>query len=429
MPIVEGWRGSAVDVAVIGAGAAGLGAARHIAAREDLSVLVLEAGGRIGGRAHTVLAEDSGAPLDLGCGWLHGGRTNSWTALADRLGFTVDRRPAPWTGGDHRLVGLSPADRDSYQSTAAAFYGRVEAMAASGHDCAMGDLIDGGERWRGLLESISTYMSGAELDRVSCVDYERYEPGEGPDWRVEEGYGRLVAAYGAEAPVVLEAAVSRIDHAGRDEIRIETPQGVLAARAVIVTVSTDVLAAGAIRFTPALPEKLQAAADLPLGLANKLFLRTPVPEDLPAETYRLGSPFRTTTGAYHIRPFGRPLIEMFYGGQVARDLERAGDAAVAAFAIEELTGLFGAETARRLIPLRASAWAGEPHIRGSYSYARPGAADRRAVLAAPVDDRLFFAGEACSPHAFTTAHGAYDSGVAAAERVLSSLRRGIKAVS
>jgi monoamine oxidase len=94
-----------------------------------------------------------------------------------------------------------------------------------------------------------------------------------------------------------------------------------------------------------------------------------------------------------------------------------------AFAADELAGLFGSDIRRQLSLLAASAWRGDPFARGSYSYALPGHADDRARLAAPVDNRLFFAGEACSPHFFSTAHGAYETGTAAAEAALASLAR------
>ena len=425
MPIVEGWIASSVDVAVIGAGAAGFAAARHLLGRGGLSVLVLEAGSRPGGRAVTLHPSSPDLPVDLGCGWLHGARTNAWTFIAEDHGFTVDRHAAPWDDPD-RKRGLSPEDREDSDRAFEAFYEKVSAAAAAGRDLALADLVQPENPWAGLLGAVGTYVSGAELDQVSSIDLERYRPGKGPDWRVVEGYGRLIATYGAVVPLSLETAVTRIDHAAADAVRVETGRGVLTARAVVITVSTDVLAAETIRFEPPLPDKLAAATNLPLGLANKLFLRVSRPEDLPIDGYVLGSPHRTATGAYHLRPFGRPLIEAFYGGHLARDLERAGEAAMAAFAAEELVGHFGAGIRSRLARLCASAWASEPHIRGSYAYAKPGAADCRAVLAEPVDNRIFFAGEACSPHKFTTAHGAYETGVAAGEAALASLKASLR---
>ena len=116
-----------------------------------------------------------------------------------------------------------------------------------------------------------------------------------------------------------------------------------------------------------------------------------------------------------------PVIEAYFGGPLARDLERAGDAAAASFALDELAGLLGADFRRRASLLTATRWGQAGSVLGSYAYARPGAAGRRATLAAPVDGRLFFAGEATSPDAFTTARGAYESGLRAVGEVLSAL--------
>jgi monoamine oxidase len=263
-------------------------------------------------------------------------------------------------------------------------------------------------------------VSGAELDRISLHDSRRYRV-RGPDWRVVEGHGRTVTRFGAGLPIALDAAVARIDHGGAGRVRLETARGALRARAAIVTVSTDVLAAGMIRFDPPLPDKIAAAVCLPLGLANKVFLHLDDPGDLPKDGHLLGDPKRAETGAYHLRPFGRPAIECYFGGGLARRLEAAGAEAAAAFALDELAALLGEGFRRRARLLAATAWGQEPAIRGSYAYARPGAAGSRAALAAPVEGRLFFAGEATSPSAFSTAWGAYDSGVRAAEEALAAL--------
>jgi monoamine oxidase len=132
---------------------------------------------------------------------------------------------------------------------------------------------------------------------------------------------------------------------------------------------------------------------------------------------------RTEMGTYHIRPFGQPCIEGFFGGSFARQLEAAGDGAIAAHSIDEIAGFLGNDIRRKLKPLRESRWGQDPFARGSYSHALPGHAGDRAVLAAPVDGRLFFAGEATSPNFFTTAHGARDSGERAAKEVLAALLR------
>jgi len=191
---------------------------------------------------------------------------------------------------------------------------------------------------------------------------------------------------------------------------------------VIVTAPTDVLSAGDLGFHPALPDKIAAAAVLPLGLADKLYLGLDNAEEFPRDSHLYGALDTVQTGSYHVRPFGRPLIEVYFGGRFARELEAEGEAAFARFAIGQLASLLGQGMRKRLHPIAATAWGRDPYARGSYSHAMPGHADARSVLAAPVDERLFFAGEACMVHDFSTAHGAYRSGVAAADAAIAALR-------
>jgi monoamine oxidase len=143
------------------------------------------------------------------------------------------------------------------------------------------------------------------------------------------------------------------------------------------------------------------------------------PDALPKDGSLRGATMRTAIGTYHLRPFGQPCIEGFFGGPFAQELEDAGKDAFAAHSIDEIAALLGNEYRRKLKPLSESRWAHDPFARGSYSHALPGRAGMRAVLAAPIDRRLFFAGEATSPNFFSTAHGARDSGERAAEEVLA----------
>ncbi|MBV9553201.1 MAG: FAD-dependent oxidoreductase, partial [Alphaproteobacteria bacterium] len=220
------------------------------------------------------------------------------------------------------------------------------------------------------------------------------------------------------------AAVSRVDHSGRS-IVLETARGRIAAARLVVTVPTDILAAEHLAFDPPLPHKLAAADGLPLGLADKLFLGFDGRMDDLDETgdiFLVGSTTCRETMSYQVRPFGRPVIQCFFGGAFAARLEREGIAAAAAFAADELASLRGSAIRRQLTPLAASSWRADRFARGSYSYAKPGHADDRARLAAPVDGRLFFAGEATSPNFFSTVHGAYESGLRAADEALASLK-------
>jgi monoamine oxidase len=239
---------------------------------------------------------------------------------------------------------------------------------------------------------------------------------------LREGYGRLFEKLAEGLPVALATPVIRIDHRGR-AIRLETAHGTVTAARVIVTVPTSVLAVEKIRFDPPLPAKLAAAAGLPLGVDDKLFIGLDGPvAGIEHDEFLVGSTIRRETMSYQIRPLDRPAIYCFVGGRLAAALEREGEAAMFAFAADELAHILGSAIRRHIAPLAATAWLRDGWSLGSYSYALPGHSGDRAQLTAPVDDRLFFAGEACSPNFFSTAHGAYMSGIAAGEAALASLR-------
>jgi monoamine oxidase len=410
---------SSLDVAIIGAGAAGLGAA-HALKDSGLSVIVLEARDRTGGRGHTIMAAPD-ITFDHGCGWLHSADQNSFVAIAERLNFEIDKTLPPWR---ERTVGKAfpQEQRMEFIQALDEFYDRAEQAAKearkSGRDSAANLYLEPGNRWNPMIDAVSTYINGCELDQVSISDMDAYED-TNLNWRIRRGYGALMAAYGAHLPLALNCEVTRIDHSGK-RVRIETSKGVLTARQVIVTVPTNLIASEAIRFHPALPAKVEAAAGLPLGLADKVMLALDEPEALPKDGNLRGATMRTEMGTFHLRPFGQACIEGFYGGRFAQALEDAGDGAIAAQSIDEIASFLGNDIRRKLRPLKESRWAHDPFARGSYSHALPGHAGKRAVLAAPVDGRLFFAGEATSPNFFSTAHGARDSGERAAGEVLAA---------
>ncbi|HYI29577.1 MAG TPA: NAD(P)/FAD-dependent oxidoreductase [Bradyrhizobium sp.] len=411
---------SEVDVAIIGAGAAGLGAA-HALENSGLSVIVLEARDRAGGRGHTIQAAPD-ITFDLGCGWLHSADENSFVPIAERLNFEIDRTRPPWREqAVHKA--FPPPLRTEFIAALDAFYDRAEQAAdvarRTGRDEAAHLYLEPGNRWNPMIDAISTYINGAELDRVSILDMDAYEDTE-INWRVRRGYGALMAAYGSTCPLALGCQVTLIDHSGK-RVRIETSRGTLTAGKVIITLPTNLIADQSIRFHPALPSKLDAARGLPLGLADKVMLALDEPQLLPSDGSLRGATMRTDMGTYHLRPFGQPCIEGFFGGRFARALEDAGNGALMAQSIDEIVGFLGNDYRRKLKPLAESRWAHDPFARGSYSHALPGHAGAREVLAAPVDGRLFFAGEATSPYFFSTAHGARDSGERAAGEVLEAL--------
>ncbi len=408
---------STPEVVVIGAGAAGIGAAMHLRAR-GVDVLVLEAKDRIGGRSHTLAGPGGG--LDLGCGWLHSADQNPLTPLVEPMGFTLDRSDPAWTKPAIQ-INFPMNDQRAFAAAFEAFEDALQKAAEGPVDIPASDLFAGVDpKWIPLLNAFSGYYNGASFERISVKDYAAYEPTD-ENWRVREGYGALIAALGRDLKVRLSTPVGRIAHAGA-AVMVSGPWGSVEAGAVIIAVSTGVLAGEVIAFDPPLPDKIAAAHALPLGHVEKAFLSLAEPDYFPVETMVRGR-IDAATGGYTLRPMGMPVIEGFFGGALAASLEMEAEGAFTDFAIEELVAVFGSDFRRKVGPIAQSGWRGDPFIRGAYSHARVGQAGARAVLAAPVGERLFFAGEACSPHAFSTAHGAYGTGLEAAEAAMAAALR------
>lgn len=406
--------GSDVEVVVIGGGAAGIAAAQRLR-RASIDCLLVEARPRLGGRAWTITA--SGVALDLGCGWLHSADRNPWVSVAEEQGASIDKTPPPWMRAGLEYEGFSRAEQQEFRAALDAFFERLEQAAQREPDVAAVTLLDPECRWNRLINSIFTFISGGDLDRLSIKDLDRYADS-GINWRVVEGYGAIISGYGANLQATLNCEVRGIDHRGQ-RLLVETSKGAVAADQVIVTVPSALIASERLRFTPALPAKVRAAGGLPLGLADKLFMSLDRAEEFENNVRLFGRTDSGGTGGFHFRPFGRPMIEGYFAGKLASDLEASGDGAFFDFALLQLTAVLGSEFAKRLKPIRVHRWGHDPFALGSYSFAVPGSADCRAVLAEPVDDRLFFAGEACSKHDFSTAHGAWHTGVAAADGVIA----------
>src|SRR5262245_7955944 len=351
------------EVAVIGGGAAGTAAARHLH-QAGVRCLIVEARARLGGRAFTVPGPSASA-LDLGCGWLHSADRNPWVAIAKEQHRTIDRTPPPWRRRS-LPYGFPQDGQREFLEAQEQFFSRISQRAHKDPDFPAAAMFVPGSRWNNLINAIGTYISGAELERVSARDFDNFDD-TGVNWRVVEGYGATIAACGKNLPLVLDCAVLGIDHSAK-RVKIKTVQGTIVADKVIVTLPTSILAEAETFFAPSLPEKTRAAQGLPLGLTDKLFMSFENADEFEKDSRVFGATDRTATAAYHLRPFGRSQIEVFFGGRLAADLESNGERAFFDFAVSELTKLFGNAFANRVKPIRIHSGGGDPFGRGADSY-------------------------------------------------------------
>ena len=383
--------------------------------------MLLEARDRIGGRAWTELCH--GVAFDHGASFIHAEQTNPWTTIARRLGIATMLDPkrrllfiGAWKASEQELAALVAARAQAVSEVveaakAARAVSIAEALRASGPWSAQAQV------------ALGPWLLGAENEVADAADFAAGVSGR--DRLVDIGYGRLVAAYGRGVPVMLNAAVRRIDYSGQGVV-VETAAGQVRGRLAIVTLSTGVLAAGRVRFEPALSQGKQRAIDaLPMGLLTKIALCFDGDPFGQGDTFYLHRRTDDQRAAlYMMRPCGHELALAFVGGDLARELEHAGETAAGEFALEPLLEIFGSSLRSRLRGVRQTHWGTDPCALGSYAVARPGAAALRAVLARPLADRLLFAGEACAADGWAaTVAGAHWSGRRAAREALTLLGR------
>ena len=298
----------------------------------------------------------------------------------------------------------------------------IAQAVAEDRDIAYADVTPRDDFWTPMYDLWASILNAHDVDEISTVGSSYYND-TGENWPLVNGYGSLVEAHFAALPVALNTRAERVHWSG-GAISVTTPKGVIEAARAIVTVSTGVLAAEDILFEPRLPDwKLAAIAALPLGSHNRIGIG--FDRDVFGPDQRGGFLVYGATPeslSFQIRPFDRDHAVGIVGGRFGKWLERSGPQAMADFAIEKLKGVYGTDIARHVTTTTCSAWDSDPLVRGAYSGTLPGhAGARRADLAAAVDERLFFAGEATSPEFFATCHGAYISGIAAAREVATSL--------
>jgi monoamine oxidase len=406
------------DIVVIGAGAAGIAAARRIKAA-NRKVIVVEATGQIGGRCLTDTATFD-APFDRGARWMHNPDASPLVKLARGAGLDV--YPAPL--GQKIRVGRRNARAGEIEYFLAALVRANRAIddAARGKadvSCASALPKDLGD-WAGTAEfMLGANGTGKDLKDVSAIDKARALERNNAPIACRQGLGTLIAKLGEQIPLALSTPASRIAWSGRD-VTVETPAGRIAARAAIITVSSNVLTAGNIKFTPELPKRaLDAAARLSLGSYDHIALQLPGnPLGLARDEIIIEQSNSTRT-ALLFADIGASssMCSIDVGGSFGRDLAAQGEPAMVAFAVEWLTKLFGSDAASAVKKSSATRWNAAPFALGAMSSAAPGSQPSRKTLTEPIGC-MFLAGEATHETLWGTVDGAWESGERAAEAAL-----------
>ena len=405
------------DVLVIGAGAAGIGAARRLK-QAGKQVLLVEARDRVGGRTHTI--DFHGHPFDLGAQFLHSASINPMVGIAESLGMTVARIEIDWERS--RIPdSFSETERRDVLDTVDRFFELMEETHDGDPSVAavMDRLPD--QRYRPFVQAIWTWISSRESEDCSAVDAARYND-TGEDWQLPAGYGHLVATLAEGLDTVLSCPVSAIRKTAVG-IEVESTKGTLKAARVIVAVPSNMLIRETIAFEPSLPFEIEEAIhSVPMGYAGKLLFRIakPHPELFAGQRLRVSATDRRTP-SYLVSHFEAPILLGFFGGESARDLEAAGPKAWADHAMSGLKDLLGSDIEKHLTDPLTTGWAADPYSQGAYSAAQTGLSHLRPRLAEPFDDRIFLAGEHTNVEFYSTVHGAYMSGERAADWVLERL--------
>lgn len=404
-----------VEVAVVGAGAAGLAAAAMLAAA-GTEVLVLEARDRIGGRAHTDLSVP-GAPFDRGASYIHAAEQgNPWLpiALACHEPLVPDRRLRVI------LAAGRQAEIEPYHAAVQAAWNRLGEAPLVGPPASAGEALPASSAADHYARAlVGPWLSGSDLARVDAADFVAARDGE--DWLVPGGYGRLVERFGAGLPVRCGCPVTAVRTLPRS-VELTTSAGTLRAQQVVVTVPLGVLAAGAITFDPLPPAPLVAAIDaLPMGNLVKLRVRLAGdPLGCGDMVYAAAPPTGERAILWLVRPFGRAELMGFAGGALGRELAALSAADLGDAVRRELVTLAGGAAAGAVLDCQLADWGTDPWALGSYAVARPGGSTARAILRAPWSERVRYAGEAAAADGWHgTVAGAYLSGVAAAQAVLT----------
>ncbi|MFY9213038.1 MAG: NAD(P)/FAD-dependent oxidoreductase [Aestuariivita sp.] len=407
-----------LDVVIVGAGAAGVGAGLALQAAGK-SFVILEAADRIGGRAFTDKATME-LPWDQGCHWLHCADVNPLVPWADKVGTRYIRQTRRkrfmywlhdrWAGKDWVTA--------SNQHIEEAF-GAVYEAARADRDIPVSEVLPDAGAYGPGVRHLLQLMASEDPELESASGYGDYADTE-VNWPVLSGYGDLIERMAQGLPIRTGVPVSAISEQPGG-VRVETPEGPVEARSAIVTVSTNVLNSGAIRFSsPEVQPVLETVQHVPCGSYEKVAigLRRPLPGLVETQFFSI-EPAGASPINVQLLDWSDKMVIVHIGGGTAREAGRDGPDGLRAFVTERIKLAFGADIMDEVTATAPTGWQDNPFVQGAYSAVRPGFAQARRDLIGLHSGRIGFAGEMFSLHWQATAHGAYQTGQDVAARMIA----------
>jgi len=427
------------DTAIVGAGMAGLTAANTLVAAGK-RVIVLEARPRVGGRAFT--DNTFVLPADLGAQWFHQGLVNPLIALANSRGVRTisDMYPRELYQGSTPVVATDP----DHIPGVAQYLAMETAAEEAGQEIAQGTENDAsmaaimtaaglaGEPWYNFGSNFIASDRGVLMTQLSTLDYFDFSDltvfpvgtGSREEYLVPSGMGNFVAGFSYDIPIRLGTPVTAIDYSSK-AVRVVTHKGDVTAKTAIVTAPLAVLSAGTLKFKPSLPPAyLSALEDFTAGVLDKVWLQysAPVFGDVGVNTFISQLVDQVGGGIVVANLYGQNAALVLILAPTAGELESQGTSALINYAISAVNLAFPDATANLVVqPARVNPWGTDPWSMGSWAFALPGGVPGRASLAAPIDKRVFLAGDGLSLNSPSSLLGAYQSAQVAAQLVLLTL--------
>lgn len=426
------------SIAVIGAGASGLAAAQELGRFGFTNVEIFEARGRTGGRIHAVPGAD-GSSLELGAGWVHGQESNSIYNLARQLSLPIqrtssDRGALVWDAGGRLYAATETQKQFEFFEN---FLERARAKSVAGESLAQAI-----ERQKArsrptaeqnlwlnhYLRSYIVETEGADLQDLSGQPETGEGGAEGDDYLLLDGYTSMFAKIAAQQKVHLNARVRRIAK-NTTGVKLEVDFGGqrrdVEFSAVIVCLPLGVLKRNLELFVDPLPTwKADSIQNIGFGHFCKMFLTFDEVFWPPKSRWleSMGDEPRITQFFAMNEFTGSKTLVAIAGGRQAQRWQTTNPVELKVKAMTQLRRQFGRTVPDPIAAPILSQWSLEPETLGAYAYsAKTTTVADFAKLAAPIDQKIFFAGEATSRFDTGTVHGAWDSGLRAAAEVRKRL--------